>query len=202
MIMELVLLRHGQTQGNAAKRYVGAIDEPLSEAGRAEARAAGACPEVACVYVSCKKRARETAAIMFPNAEQVIVEGIEEMDFGEFGGRSADDMKDDEAYRTWVDGGCEGRCPGGESRAEFCDRVCEALVGLCRDAADRGERRVIVVAHGGTQMAFLSRYASEQRPYYEWLAGNCGGYRADVVMQEHGTGLRLDGVERLDAPNG
>lgn len=207
--LELVLIRHGQTSGNAARRYVGAIDEPLSDAGRGQARAAGVHPEVGRVYVSCKCRARETAALMFPNAEQVVVRGIEEMDFGAFGGRSADDMESDGAYRAWVEGGCEGRCPGGESRAEFSDRVCAALVQLCHDAAGRGEERVVVVAHGGTQMAFLSRFAPGQRAYYEWLTGNCEGYSLSVRLgagdqgesaepgEPTASGLALESVARL-----
>jgi broad specificity phosphatase PhoE len=47
-------------------------------------------------------------------------------------------------------------------------------------AWERGGKRVIVVAHGGTMMAILSRYADEPRDYYDWLVGNCCGYRIDV----------------------
>lgn len=196
-IVEVVLIRHGQTPGNAARRYVGAIDEPLSDAGRAQARAAGVHFEVSRVYVSCKRRSQETAALMFPNAELVVVRGIEEMDFGAFGGRSADDMEDDADYRAWVEGNCEGRCPGGESRAEFADRVCSAFARLCHDAAARGERRVVVVAHGGTQMAVLSRHVPGRRAYYEWLSGNCGGYRLEVRVAEDGDGVSVEAVDSL-----
>ena len=40
-------------------------------------------------------------------------------------------MEHDAAYRAWVDGGCAGRCPGGEDRAEYTARVCAGAV-LCR----------------------------------------------------------------------
>mgnify|MGYP000581579371 CR=1 FL=1 len=33
MKLEVLLLRHGQTQGNLEKRYIGKTDEPLSEKG-------------------------------------------------------------------------------------------------------------------------------------------------------------------------
>lgn len=181
--VELVLIRHGQTPGNGRHEYVGVLDQPLSEEGRAQALAAGVDERVERVYVSKLARTHETAAIMFPQAEQVVVEGIHEMDFGAFAGRSADDMVDDAAYRAWVDGGCEGQCPGGESRDVFTDRVCAALERLLREAAARGERRVVMVAHGGTMMAALSRFGDGSRSYYEWLVGNCEGYSiaADVV---------------------
>ncbi|HAM15133.1 MAG TPA: histidine phosphatase family protein [Eggerthellaceae bacterium] len=180
--MELIIIRHGQTPGNALRQYVGAVDQPLSETGRAEARAAGTHPEVKRVYVSSLQRTHETAAIMFPDAEQVIVDGIQEMDFGAFAGRSAADMEDDDEYRAWVDGMCLGQCPGGESMDMLCDRVCSALENLLRSAAARGERLVVLVAHGGTMMAGLTKLSDDKRSYWEWNVGNCKGYRVDVDL--------------------
>lgn len=192
--MELVIVRHGQTPGNAARRYVGsASDEPLSELGRQQARDAVSFPDVNRVYVSPMRRARETAAIMFPQASQVVVPGIQEMDFGVFTGRSADEMVDDEQYRAWVDGYCMGRCPGGESRPEFDSRVRQALQGLLREAAERGETAVHVVAHGGTLMSFMSGFADDERDYYAWHVGNCKGYRMQACLR--GDDLRLEAIE-------
>ena len=185
--IELVIVRHGQTPGNAARRYVGAIDEPLSDEGRVQAHAAKPFPDVGRVYVSPMRRARETAAIMFPNAEQVVVEGIQEMDFGAFAGRTANEMTDDAQYRAWVDSECTAQCPGGESQDEFTDRVCAALEALVRQAAARGERQVVVVAHGGTMMAFLSRFGHDSsKKYWEWLLGNCEGYRIGLACDSAG----------------
>ena len=180
--IELVMIRHGKTPGNVAKRYVGALDEPLSDEGRRQAHEIPAHPEVARVYVSSLRRTHETAAILFPNAEQVIVPGIQEMDFGDFDGRSADEMADDEAYREWVDGWCLGRCPGGESREEFDARVRDSLEALLRAAAARGERSVYLVAHGGTLMSSLSAFAESDRDYYGWHVDNCEGYRIRVDL--------------------
>ncbi|MDO4399388.1 MAG: histidine phosphatase family protein [Coriobacteriia bacterium] len=182
--LELLFIRHGQTPGNALGRHVGALDEPLSPEGREQARQAGVQPDVPLVYVSKMQRARQTAAIMFPNAHQVVVPGVEERSFGRFGGHSPEELADDEEYRAWRDGGCAGRCPGGESRDEFADRMCAAVETLCRQAYARGERRIILVAHGGTMMASLYRLASEERDYYDWLVDNCGSRRVRVSMAE------------------
>ena len=193
--VELILIRHGLTPGNEQKRYVGALDQPLSDAGRAQARAAGVHGAVRRVYVSPLRRTHETAAIMFPQAEQVVVEGVQDMDFGAFAGRSADEMSDDAAYRAWVEGECTGRCPGGESQAELTDRVCAALDALLRQAAARGERQLVMVAHGGTMMAFLDRHAHDaDRKYWDWLVGNCEGYRLGVECGEDG--IALASIER------
>ncbi len=199
--LEFVLIRHGQTPGNGEKRYVGVLDQPLSDAGRVQAQAAGVYGDVGRVYVSTLRRTHETAALMFPNAEQVVVEGVQEMDFGVFAGRSPDEMVDDAQYRAWVDGECEGACPGGESQGAFTDRVCAALEELFAQAASRGEERLVMVAHGGTMMAFLDRYGGNpSKKYWEWLVGNCEGYRITLTCDEGGITVRS--VERWNDARG
>ena len=198
--LEFAIIRHGATPGNGERRYVGVLDQPLSDAGRAQAHAmaahiATALPGVSRVYVSSLRRTCETAAILFPDAQQVEVEGIQEMDFGAFAGRSADEMADDPVYRAWVEGNCEGACLGGESKAQFTERVCANLERMLRGARARGERQVVLVAHGGTMMASFSRFADERRAYYEWLVGNCEGYRAQVAFDDAGMSFR--GIETL-----
>lgn len=166
--MLIYLLRHGETEYNAEGRYQGIRDVPLSAQGRAALCRAEISPGT--VYVSPLSRARETARILFPGARQIPVEGLEEMRFGVFEGRNYREMEHDPAYRAWVDGNCLGRCPGGESRADFSERVCRAFAGLVEAARRAGETQLVIVAHGGTQMAALERYAEPARDYYDWRA--------------------------------
>ena len=182
--MKLLLMRHGATEGNVQRRYVGRrTNEPLSDQGRAQCATVGELPQVERVYTSPLLRARQTAELCFPGAELVEVPGLEEFDFGAFEGRSARDMEEDEAYRAWVDGWCKGRCPGGEERAEFVERTATALAGLLTDAAAREERCVVVVAHGGTVMAALHAFADGSAlsdDYFGWGVGCCEGYECTV----------------------
>ena len=167
--MKLRLIRHGMTRLGEEKRYQGSLDEGLSDLGRAALKRADFAPPQ--VYVSPLLRARETAATLFPDAEQIIVPDLREMDFGAFEGRGWWEMERDSAYRAWVDGNCFGRCPGGEDRAEFSERVCAAIANLLR--ADEDE--LVIVAHGGTQMAALERWGRPAREYYRWqTACGCG----------------------------
>lgn len=160
--MKLLLIRHGLTRLGEEKRYQGALDEGLSPRGRAGLRQAGLL--TAAVAVSPLRRARETAGILFPGARQRVVPALREMDFGAFEGRGWWEMENDAAYRAWVDGGCEAACPGGEDRAGYTARVCGALEALLNE----GGEELVVVAHGGTQMAALSRWAAEPRAYWAW----------------------------------
>lgn len=171
--MLIYLLRHGETAWNRERRYQGLTDIPLSDRGRVLLGRADFSP--ARVYVSPLVRARETAAVLFPEAEQITVPGFREMDFGAFEGRTAGEMADDPTYRAWVAGGCTGRCPGGESLAEFSDRVWAVFVKLLELETDR----LVIVAHGGVQMAILERYAKPSRDYFHWQAPCGGGFVLD-----------------------
>lgn len=193
--IELVLIRHGQTPANAEGRYTGCVlDQPLSEAGRAQAAAAGPYPEVTRVYVSFMRRARQTASLMFPNAEQIVVDGIQEMNFGAFTGHTEAELADDPAYRAWKESKCLLPCPEGESQEQVTDRICTAIERLLREANARGEERVIVVVHGGTMMSLLWRLADERREYWQWLLGNCQGYHLGVSLAGEVPVIHVRGV--------
>ena len=193
--VRLVIMRHGMTTANERREYAGSIDVLLTDAGISEALAAGVCPQFARVFTSPMKRARHTASLCFPNAFQYVFDGLREMNFGVFEGRSANDMEDDEAYREWVDSMCTLPCPGGESRAILEERTAEALTNVVKVARAHGDEYAIVVAHGGTIMAALDSLAETEREYFEWQVGNCEGYVADATLADGR--LRLANVERF-----
>ncbi len=91
--MLIYLLRHGQTEYNAQKRYQGQRDIPLSPEGAARLRRADFDPDV--VYVSTLQRTSQTARILFPEAKLVPVDGLKEMCFGSFEGRNFIEMEKD-----------------------------------------------------------------------------------------------------------
>ena len=172
--MTVYLLRHGRTAYNEQRRYQGSSDLPLSPAGAAELRAADFSPEL--VYVSPLLRARQTARILFPAAKLERVAALAEMDFGDVEGRSADEMAQDAAYRAWVDGGCTGLCPNGESLAQFCDRSCRAFAALVERAAAEGRETLVIVAHGGTQRAVMERFCKPPFAYFDLRPPFGGGW--------------------------
>ena len=169
--MRVSLIRHGLTALGESGRYQGRIDEPLSDKGRASLRTAEVFPPR--VYTSPAKRAAETAAILFPKAEQIPVEELWEMNFGAFEGRGWWEMDDDPQYRAWIDGNCRGQCPGGEDMETFTERVCRGLQRiLAREIAEESGG-TIVVAHGGIQMAALSCLGDGSREFWQWQT-DCG----------------------------
>ena len=177
MIIELI--RHGATELSERRCYQGRLDTPLSEAGIKRLKTTK--DKHNAVYITDKRRTAETAEILFPEAEQRVVSELREMDFGDFEGRNYRDMENDADYRAWVEGGCWGRCPNGENRAEFSTRVCGAFSALVEKALAEGQEELLIVAHGGTQMAVLERWGEPKNEYYAWCSAPGTGWRLDTA---------------------
>ncbi|MBR6701947.1 MAG: histidine phosphatase family protein, partial [Clostridia bacterium] len=88
-------------------RYIGHTDVSLSQTGKDELTAI--CdeygyPEVESVFSSPLKRCTETAGIIYPDKTPIIIEDLSEMNFGEFEGKTAEELKSNEAFAGWLEG--------------------------------------------------------------------------------------------------
>ncbi len=167
--MNITLIRHAQTPGNRKKQYIGRTDEDIV------APPSAVSEEVGTVYVTPLKRTGQTAAALFPNRTQRVVPGLSEMDFGIFEGKSYLDMEHFAPYRNWVEGGCLGTCPEGESRETFSKRVWQAFG---EQVHGTREDELIFVVHGGVIMALMHRLCP-QYDLYHWHCDNGAGYCFD-----------------------
>lgn len=101
-MIDIFFIRHGATEGNLRRRYIGRTDEPLCEAGIAQVKALQKRGlSVDEVFVSPLLRTRQTADILFPKMHYTVVDGLIETDFGRFEGKSADKLSGDPAYQAW-----------------------------------------------------------------------------------------------------
>ena len=192
--MRMWLIRHGETDYNTEHRYQGQIDIPLSEAGRK--KLSPSAEKVDRVYVSRLRRTAQTAKILFPDAQQIVVPGLEEMNFGRFDGHTHRELSSDPDYQRWIDSWCRLDVPGGENREQFTRRTLKAVTGLIRENAQAGEEHLVIVAHGGTLMAFMEKFGKPEREYYEWQTGNGEGWELEVETEglpEEGPVCRLLG---------
>ena len=170
-MIETFFIRHGATEGNLRRRYIGRTDEPLCEAGVAqvkELRKQGLSVDK--LFVSPLLRTRQTAEILFPKMPYTVVDGFAETDFGRFEGKSADELSGDPAYQAWVDAMCLTPIPEGESVADFKMRCCKAFAETIRTVPDGS--RVGFVVHGGVIMAIMEAYAHPKRDFYAYHIGN------------------------------
>lgn len=176
--MLIYLLRHGLTEYNAQKRYQGQRDIPLSAEGLSQLRRADIDPKV--VYITPLQRTAQTARVLFPEAELVVVKDLQEMCFGSFEGKTTLRWSTTPIIRR----GCRptaSKCPDGERKDDFSNRICSAFSALVDKALADGEELLVILAHGGTQMAAMERYALPRRDYYAWCGPNAGGYVLDAA---------------------
>ena len=160
--MRCYLIRHGMTEGNKRRCFNGCrTDEPLTADGRDALKAVEGVPDGAALFSSPMKRAVETAGIMFPGVEPVIVDDLREMDFGAFEGRNHSMLDGDPDYQAWLDSGGIMRIPGGESVADVAARSLKALSQALSAAKKRGADVVYIVAHGGVIMAVMNGLTGE-----------------------------------------
>lgn len=168
--LAVLLIRHGQTDFNADKRFCGGrSDPPLDELGRAQAaelalRFAG---EVERVYASPQRRARETAAVL---GQPTIIEELRELDQGALEGREFHPALIEHAafFRAWKRDPTDVCIPGGgESMGALAERVTRGMSQVIRDhqAEPRG-RTVAVVGHQMAQAAFVCR--ALDKPLRRW----------------------------------
>ncbi len=144
----LVLVRHGQAEGNAAGVLLGRTDSPLTATGRAQAAALGrAIGPVAALVTSPLARARDTAAALGLGVAAEVDERWIEVDYGELEGRALTAVPTELWARWRAD--ASFRPSGGETLAEVGARVraaCEELFAEPGSGA-RGRDDVVVVSH-------------------------------------------------------
>ena len=134
----LLLVRHGETDWNAERRWQGHADVPLNERGREQARRLADSfseDDVDAIYASDLARARETAEILGARLGRPVVvdPDLREIDVGSREGLTGEEV----GTRPW----------DGESHEAHRDRTLNALA---RIVAGHPGSTVLVVAHGGT----------------------------------------------------
>jgi broad specificity phosphatase PhoE len=134
-LRKLILIRHGETDGQSSVRYHGSTDVALSADGRAQMRSAGAALRHQAVdlwVASNLQRSWKSAQIVSGGARVRIEGDFREIHFGSWEGLTADEIKsrDPVRYEDWQKGAEGFEYPGGEPRADFRARIVRGLVAL------------------------------------------------------------------------
>jgi probable phosphoglycerate mutase len=175
---EIVLVRHAETEWSRDGRHTGRTDIPLTDAGRAHARALApwfARRDFELVLVSPLRRARETCEECGLGASATVEEDLLEWDYGEYEGLTTAQIHAARPdWSLWRDG-----APGGEHATEVgarADRVIEA--------ARRVEGAVAAFAHGHVLRVLGARWI-EQDPAMGGRLGLSAGALC-MLGYEHG----------------
>lgn len=148
--MEVVLVRHGETEWSRDGRHTGRTDMPLTERGEEQARAVGEAlrgRSFALVVSSPLQRALETARLAGFSPE--VREDLAEWDYGEYEGRTTPEIR--QQVPDWTIWGYGA--PGGETAGQVgarADRVVAELREVDGDA--------LVFAHGHLLRVLTARW--------------------------------------------
>lgn len=169
---KLILVRHGETEGNVAKVLDTRVPGlPLTERGVAQAKsfAARLAAPPARLYSSIALRARQTAE----HVESVsgiaadVLDGVYEVQVGELEGQhsQAAHREFQRIYRSWHLGELHTRLPGGESGEEVLARYLPAVEGLRESCltAEADAPDIMLVSHGAA-MRLVARELSGVAP--------------------------------------
>lgn len=175
----LYLIRHGLTQGNLDGKYIGQTDLSLCPEGAKTIRelaAADIYPEVGKVYSSPLARCLETAEIIYPEHKLMVIDEISEMNFGEFEGKTQQQLQDLREYTDWLRGGAEACPPNGEKFGSFSLRCIEGLDIIFSDMMSRGVSRAACITHGGVITNLLSGYGLPKGRPADFMCGPGEGF--------------------------
>ena len=185
---KLHLIRHGLTEGNLKGLYLGSgTDSPLCQQGKDRLEFLKnhfEYPWVEKLYVSPMTRTIETAEIIYPEKDYTIVSDLRECHFGEFEGRTFQElMTIDPNFATWLDPK-SGYCPvGGEASAEFAQRIVMALDEVLTDMMKNGIYEAAAVTHGGVICMLMSMVAFPRKPVSEWTSDNGCGFTISTTPE-------------------
>ena len=178
------LIRHGLTEANLNGQYIGSTDVELSEEGvkrLMDLKNNFTYPNADKIYSSPLIRCQHTAKILYPDQEFIVEKDFAECDFGEWEGKSTEELKNNNDFSKWLNNSDEITPNGGESLKEFTNRVLLAFEKLIENAVKSNCKDTVLVTHGGVIMTILAAYGLPRAKFYDWVVNNGCGYSVRIM---------------------
>ena len=201
----LVLVRHGQSEGNLKSIFTGSRDLGLTERGIAEASGVAQRLQALDVrfdiaFTSRLRRAWQSCSIILENMGQADVRqcrnaALNERDYGDLTGLNKDEARTrwgDDQVQLWRRS-YDVAPPGGESLKDTSARILPFFIQTILPAVMRGDR-TLVVAHGNSLRSLvmvLDRLSPESVTSVEFATGDIHLYRlaADTTVAQRQVSL-------------
>ena len=171
-------IRHGAIDETLSGKYIGTTDVPLSDKGKMDLKKLDyeyRYPGTQVVFTSPLKRCTETCRILYPEQNPLSIANLSECNFGEWEGKTAEELKSDPDFEKWLAGDNSVKPPRGESNADFTRRICRMFESIVEGLMKTGTTESVIVTHGGVIMTLLAVYGLPQRQPFEWAMDNgCG----------------------------
>jgi len=183
---KLIMVRHGESEGNATRRFTTSGEAKITELGRRQAHEAALRIKLmfapTLVIASTFARARETGHIIAAVLRIPIEYEAEfrEQSLGDLAGQPYESVADDPAFdpkRPWA-----WRAPGGESHEDVLRRVAPVLDRVARQYPND---EIVIVSHGGVMRSVWAHATGKWENAH--VSPNCG-----IVLIEHQGGRYRD----------
>ena len=177
-------IRHGAIDETLSGKYIGTTDVPLSDKGKMALRKLDfeyKYPGTQVVFTSPLKRCVETCNVLYPEMKPLVMANLSECNFGEWEGKTADELKSDPDFEKWLAGDTSVKPPRGENNADFTRRICKMFESIVEGLIKTGTTESVIVTHGGVIMTLLAVYGLPQAKPFEWVMDNGYGYSLRVT---------------------
>lgn len=195
--MNIYLLRHGETEENKNKYYYGKLNVELNETGKLQAEKAGEMLKgikFDSIYISERKRTRETALLALGNKQHKFMEDsrINEINFGEFEGKNYKEIQEKYPleYEEWNNNWQQFAPPGGESYQTFYLRV-ESFI---KDLLEIDNENILIVTHGGVVRSIYCYVLGGNLDFYWKFASRNGDI--SLIRHEYGN-IFIDSITHV-----
>lgn len=178
------MIRHGAISPTLNGRYIGVTDVELSDKGKEDLKKLDLTmnyPYAKVVFSSPLKRCTETARLIYPGVEPLVIDQLSEYHFGEWENRSADDLKENADFAKWLAGDNSVKPPRGESSADFTRRICIMFESIVDGLIKTGNTDAAIITHGGVMNTLLAVYGLPQAKPFDWACDNGYGYSLRIT---------------------
>ncbi len=154
----LILIRHGVTRWNKERRYCGHKDIGLSNEGKSQIKLLSNrlnAVRFDKVYCSNRKRAMQTARMLFKQTKIIPDRGLREINFGVLEGLKHEEIMQKYAgtYKKWLKDSFKNNVPKAEPMKAFKKRVENVIWNIIRCNSGK---TIAVVCHGGVIGIFVN----------------------------------------------
>ncbi|WP_084787492.1 histidine phosphatase family protein [Anaerobacillus alkalidiazotrophicus] len=164
--LDLLLIRHGVTDWNKQKRYLGHTDIGLLQSELETLD--GLKKQIygqpfSYVFSSDLRRCQETLDYLNVKMSVIVDERLREINFGDWEGKTYDELKCDANYQEWLNDWEQSSPPNGEAWSEFTSRIDLFLDELIKRVQKEQKNKfpIVMVTHGGViRYLLLKFYAS------------------------------------------
>ena len=164
--MRIIIVRHGETDENAARRYLGHFDAALNQQGRKQLKGLSEMLKrtetqpITAIYSSDLVRAVESAQMIGNefHLRTIPIFALRELHFGDFDCKTYEEIRqeDSERLEKWILNPYMVAPPNGETLLQLGKRVDDWLETILTTEQPTGT--IVIVSHGGPIRWFLSKW--------------------------------------------